>query len=60
VFSEKNWEMALTEIFEAFKHYQEVGSSRAKTVLKLVAMASMLSNSLINPLESREAKVYAI
>ena len=56
--SEKKWENALEELFESFKNYQESGNSRAKTVLKYVIMASILSDSKINYAETREAKVY--
>jgi len=55
---EKQWDKALTEFFEAFKCYQEVGNQRAKTILKYVVLASILSNSNINPFHSQEAKVY--
>jgi COP9 signalosome complex subunit 2 len=56
--SEKSWNKALSEQFEAFKCYQEVGNTRAKSVLKHLAMTSILANSKINPFHSQEAKVY--
>ena len=56
--SEKAWGKALSEQFEAFKCYQEVGNPRAKLVLKHLAMTSILANSKINPFHSQEAKVY--
>ena len=56
--SEKKWEKALEELFESFKNYQESGNHRAKTVLKYVILASMLSGSQINYASTREAKVY--
>lgn len=56
--SEKAWGKALSEQFEAFKCYQEVGNPRAKNVLKHLAMTSILANSKINPFHSQEAKVY--
>merc|ERR1712113_906745 len=57
--SEKKWELAYNEFFEAFKNYQETGNSmRAKTMLKYVVLANMLALSDINPFDSREAKVY--
>ena len=56
--SEKSWNKALSEQFEAFKCYQEVGNNRAKNVLKHLAMTSILANSKINPFHSQEAKVY--
>ena len=55
---EKNWQLALEDLFESFKNYQESGNSRAKTVLKYVVLASILSNSSINYCDTREAKVY--
>lgn len=54
----KDWERALTEQFEAFKSYQEVGNSRAKALLKYVVLTSILAGSDINPFHSQEAKVY--
>jgi COP9 signalosome complex subunit 2 len=56
--SEKKWDKALEELFESFKNYQETGDSRAKTVLKYVILASMLSGSQISYSDTREAKVY--
>merc|ERR1719201_3163007 len=57
--SEKKWEAAYNEFFEAFKNYQETGNaSRAKIMLKYVVLANMLALSSINPFDSREAKVY--
>merc|ERR1719161_3141720 len=57
--SEKKWEAAYNEFFEAFKNYQETGNAtRAKIMLKYVVLANMLALSDINPFDSREAKVY--
>mmetsp|Transcript_43310 Transcript_43310/g.111848 ORF Transcript_43310/g.111848 Transcript_43310/m.111848 type:complete len:452 (-) Transcript_43310:131-1486(-) len=57
--SEKKWEGAYNEFFEAFKNYQETGNAtRAKIMLKYVVLANMLALSSINPFDSREAKVY--
>lgn len=57
--SEKKWEGAYNEFFEAFKNYQETGNAtRAKIMLKYVVLANMLALSDINPFDSREAKVY--
>jgi COP9 signalosome complex subunit 2 len=56
--SEKKWDRALEELFESFKNYQESGNHRAKTVLKYVILASILSGSQINYAGTREAKVY--
>jgi COP9 signalosome complex subunit 2 len=56
--SEKKWDLALDELFECFKNYQESGNIRAKDILVYVILASMLCQSTINHSESREAKVY--
>ena len=45
---EKKWDNALNEMFESFKNYQEIGNTRAKTVLKYVILASILSGSEID------------
>lgn len=55
---EKQWKKACDELFEAFKCYQEVANSNAKTILKYVILASMISDSEINYADTREAKVY--
>lgn len=56
--TEKKWALALDELFESFKSYQESGNTRAKTVLKYVILASILANSEINYAQTLEAKVY--
>jgi COP9 signalosome complex subunit 2 len=56
--NEKKWALALDEMFESFKSYQESGNTRAKTVLKYVILASILADSEINYAQTREAKVY--
>lgn len=56
--SEKKWELALEELFECFKFYQESGNIRAKNVLIYVILASMLCSATINYADTREAKVY--
>jgi len=55
---EKDWENARLELFEAFKYYQEVGSQRAKSMLKYVVIVSILAQSSLNPFDNVEAKVY--
>ena len=55
--SEKDWENARLELFEAFKFYQEVGNSRAKSALKYVVISSILAQSGLNPFDNVEAKV---
>lgn len=56
--NEKKWALALDEMFESFKSYQESGNTRARTVLKYVILASILADSEINYAQTREAKVY--
>lgn len=56
--SEKKWELALEEMFDCFKFYQESGNIRAKNILIYVILASMLCSTNINYAETREAKVY--
>lgn len=57
--AEGNWEEAYNELYEAFRNYQEAGSSRARDCLKYVVLASMMSLSDINPFAAREAKVFS-
>lgn len=55
---EKKWKEATEELVDAFKFYQEVGNPQAKTVLKYLVLAGMLSKSEINIFCGREARVY--
>jgi len=56
--SEKEWEKAHTDFFEAFKNYDEAGSPRRIQCLKYLVLANMLALSTINPFDSTEAKPY--
>jgi len=56
--SEKEWEKAHTDFFEAFKNYDEAGSPRRIQCLKYLVLANMLMLSTINPFDSTEAKPY--
>jgi len=56
--SEKEWEKAHTDFFEAFKNYDEAGSPRRIQCLKYLVLATMLMLSTINPFDSTEAKPY--
>ena len=56
--SEKDWENARIELFEAFKYYQEVGNEKAKSILKYVVLVSILAQSSFNPFDNVEAKVW--
>lgn len=57
--SEEHWDDAFDELNEAFRNFQQAGNNiRAKTCLKYVALASMLSKTAVNPFDGREAKVF--
>lgn len=55
---ECEYEKAHTDFFEAFKNYDESGSTRRTTCLKYLVLANMLMKSDINPFESQETKPY--
>ncbi|KAJ2784844.1 hypothetical protein H4R18_000878 [Coemansia javaensis] len=55
---ERNWAKAQTCFFEAFKNYDEAGAHQRVEMLKYLVLASMLSESEVNPLASPEAKSY--
>ena len=58
--SEGDWDLAYDQLYEAFRNFQEAGNTpRAKTCLKYVVLASMLALTSINPLNAREARVFA-
>eukprot|EP00164_Ancoracysta_twista_P002902 GFYU01003860.1.p1 GENE.GFYU01003860.1~~GFYU01003860.1.p1 ORF type:complete len:441 (+),score=126.11 GFYU01003860.1:110-1432(+) len=56
--TERLWEAASTDFFEAFKNYDEAGIQRRIQCLKYLVLANMLMNSQINPFDSPEAKPY--
>ncbi|KAI9364925.1 PCI domain-containing protein [Zopfochytrium polystomum] len=56
--SEKEWDKAQTDFFEAFKNYDEAGSGQRTTCLKYLVLANMLMESQINPFDSQETKPY--
>eukprot|EP00735_Rhodelphis_limneticus_P010498 TRINITY_DN3248_c0_g1::TRINITY_DN3248_c0_g1_i1::g.29687::m.29687 TRINITY_DN3248_c0_g1::TRINITY_DN3248_c0_g1_i1::g.29687 ORF type:complete len:435 (+),score=80.14,sp/Q8W207/CSN2_ARATH/68.82/0.0,PCI/PF01399.22/2.3e+03,PCI/PF01399.22/2.2e-25,PCI_Csn8/PF10075.4/1.2e-16,TPR_7/PF13176.1/20,TPR_7/PF13176.1/6e+02,TPR_7/PF13176.1/0.47,TPR_7/PF13176.1/1.4e+02,TPR_7/PF13176.1/2.3e+03,TPR_7/PF13176.1/2.6e+03,TPR_12/PF13424.1/2.2e+03,TPR_12/PF13424.1/0.44,TPR_12/PF13424.1/5.6e+03,TPR_12/PF13424.1/94 TRINITY_ len=56
--TERQWEKAHTDFFEAFKNYDEAGSHRRIQCLKYLVLANMLMLSDINPFDSQEAKPY--
>lgn len=57
--NENHWDEAFDELNEAFRNFQSAGNNaRAKTCLKYVALASMLSKNAVNPFDGREAKVF--
>ena len=55
---QREWEKARNDFFEAFKNYDEAGVQRRVQCLKYLVLASMLTNSDINPFDSQEAKPY--
>jgi len=55
--SMNNWDEAYNNFFEAFKMYQDIGNVNAKSCLKYVILASMLSDLERNPFASQEARV---
>uniref|UniRef100_A0A0N5AFY3 COP9 signalosome complex subunit 2 n=1 Tax=Syphacia muris TaxID=451379 RepID=A0A0N5AFY3_9BILA len=55
---EGQFEKAHTDFFEAFKNYDESGSSRRSNCLKYLVLANMLIKSDINPFDSQEAKPF--
>jgi len=56
--SEKNWEAAQADLLESFKAYQQLANPKAKFMLKLLLVTSMVGGSEINPMTLSEAKVY--
>ena len=53
--SERQFEQAATDFFEAFKAYDEAAISRRIDVLKYLVLASMLSGSSVDPFDAQEA-----
>ncbi|KAJ1801409.1 hypothetical protein LPJ75_006436, partial [Coemansia sp. RSA 2598] len=56
--NERNWESAQSNFFDAFKNYDEAGSPQRVQMLKYLVLASMLSETEVNPLSSPEAMSY--
>ncbi|KAJ2698379.1 hypothetical protein FB645_005658 [Coemansia sp. IMI 203386] len=56
--NERNWESAQVNFFDAFKNYDEAGSPQRVQMLKYLVLASMLSETEVNPLSSPEAMSY--
>lgn len=52
------YDLAHTDFFEAFKSYDESGSSRRIQCLKYLVLAAMLMKSDINPFDSQETKAF--
>eukprot|EP01094_Clydonella_sp_ATCC50884_P003193 TRINITY_DN12454_c0_g1_i1.p1 TRINITY_DN12454_c0_g1~~TRINITY_DN12454_c0_g1_i1.p1 ORF type:complete len:470 (+),score=135.38 TRINITY_DN12454_c0_g1_i1:108-1517(+) len=55
---EENWERAQAEFFKAFEHYDETANPRRCQCLKYMVLASMLSESSINPFAESRAASY--
>ncbi|PRW18415.1 COP9 signalosome complex subunit 2 [Chlorella sorokiniana] len=55
---ERAWADAATDFFEAFKSYDEAGSSRRVQCLKYLVLANMLMESKVDPFDSQEARPY--
>jgi COP9 signalosome complex subunit 2 len=55
---QKRFDDAYNELWESFKAYSDVGTPRARILLKYVVLANMFSLSKINPFDSREARAY--
>ncbi|KAG5514017.1 hypothetical protein PMAC_000639 [Pneumocystis sp. 'macacae'] len=55
---EKRWEEALTDFFESFKNYEEVGSPNKIRVLKYSILANMLNGSSTDMFYSKEMNSY--
>lgn len=56
--SARNFELAHSAFFEAFKNYDEAGNGRRIQCLKYVVLANMLQLSSIDPFDSPEAKPF--
>lgn len=56
--TERQWELAATDFFEAFKSYDEAGSERRVQCLKYLVLANMLMESAVDPFDAQEVKPY--
>lgn len=56
--SSREYELANTAFFQAFKSYDEAGDSARLRCLKYLVLASMLHASSINPFDSQEVRPY--
>ena len=56
--SEKRWAAALEEFRASFQSLVESGNTRAQTMLKYLILTSLLSQSEVDFLGTREAKIY--
>ena len=56
--SSREYELANTAFFQAFKSYDEAGDNARLRCLKYLVLASMLHASSINPFDSQEVRPY--
>lgn len=56
--AERQWAVAATDFFDAFKNYDEAGTYRRIQCLKYLVLANMLMESEVNPFDAQEAKPY--
>jgi COP9 signalosome complex subunit 2 len=56
---ERRWADAATDFFEAFKSYDEAGSTRRVQCLKYLVLANMLMESAVDPFDSQEVSIHA-
>lgn len=59
LFYRGNFEKARLLFYECFNNYDEVGSTKKRTVLKYLALSAMLSDNEFNPFESQETQAYS-
>ena len=58
--TERNWEAAATDFFEAFKSFDEAGQPRRIQCLKYLVLANMLMESEVNPFDAHEARPFKL
>lgn len=56
--ADAKWSKAATDFFEAFKSYDEAGASRRIQCLKYLVLATMLMESIVDPLTAQESQSY--
>jgi len=57
--TEKRWLPALYSFFESYKYLVDIGNNKAKTLLKYVVLAQLLSGSEVDYLSTQEAKIFS-
>ena len=56
--ADRDWRAAATDLFEAFKSYDEAGSRARGRCLRRCALAAMLLRSGVDPFEAQEARPF--